>query len=247
VLDNTGILIEGERPMKKIFYFSLLIAILMFSFSACTLHVPYDWGFEASPYRIVLKVNPDDAQVLLNGKLVGYAYEFSTFDSAIRLASRNNELLIKREGYVEEEINLHNYSSHRITIRLNLLKDRDYRGPIKDTSDRSPKPPKPPKPPEKPAEKKPVKKPQPMPEATEFEQDSVKPVDVKLEIAPVESAIYLDGRFWGLAPKSGVIENLRLKPGKYVLSVVKPGYKDYKKIIYVTDVKVDLSIKLEKK
>jgi PEGA domain-containing protein len=165
------------------------------------------------------------------------------------LPSRNNEMIIKREGFVEEEINLHDYSTHRITIRLNLLKDRDYRSPERPKQSRPTKPPRPPRDTREPEPKPPIEKPRPkpLPEATEFEHDSVKPVDITLRVVPVEAAIYLDGRFWGLAPKSGIIENIRLKAGKYVLSVVKPGYKDYKKIVYVTDVKVDLTIKLEKK
>ena len=31
-----------------------------------------------------------------------------------------------------------------------------------------------------------------------------------LTVTPAETAIYIDGKFWGLAPEAGKIENLRL-------------------------------------
>ena len=238
--------------MKKLTLLSLLIIFSLLIFPACTLHIPYDWDIDASPspYRILLKVNPDDAEVLLNGRLIGMAYEFSTPETAITLASRNNELIIKKGGFIEESINLYEYSSHRITVRVTLLKDRDYRGPV---STRKPTPPPPAKPVEKPATtddayKPKLEEPKTMPESTEFEEplSEEELVEVKLVISVEEAAIYLDGRFWGLSPRDGMIENLRLKPGKYVLSVTKPGYKLYKKTLDIKNKNVNLTIKLDK-
>ena len=71
-------------------------------------------------------------------------------------------------------------------------------------------------------------------------------VPVLLEITPVEASIYLDGKFWGIAPPSGKIENMRLRTGKYSLEVVKPGYLPYLKKLDIKDKKVKLIIKLEK-
>ncbi|MCP5045811.1 MAG: PEGA domain-containing protein [bacterium] len=222
--------------MKKIIGISLLMMLMMVSFSGCSLHFPDGFDWDSPVYRVILKVNPDDSEVLLNGKVIGFAYEFSTSDSALRLASRTNELVIKREGYVEEEINLYDYSSHRIVIRLELQEDRDYSAP-------PPVKARPPKP-LKPSQGKTVPK-VVVPEEEETDP-AKKPVDVTLEVTPEESAIYLDGRFWGLAPKSGVIGNLRLKPGKYELAVVKPGYGTYKKTLFIADQPVKLTVKLEK-
>ena len=69
--------------MKKIFYMAILAIILLLP--ACSFHFPSDWDSEYSygDYSIVLKVNPDDAHVLLNGKFIGEAYEFSTRASAL--------------------------------------------------------------------------------------------------------------------------------------------------------------------
>ncbi len=239
--------------MKNVFYVILLIPLILVSFTACTLHVPYDWEWDSREYEIVLKVDPDDSQVLLNGKLIGYAYEFATWESALRLASRNNQLVIKREGFREEPINLYDFSSHRITIRLKMVEDRDYAGSVKpraprpveltesveprDTGTREPG--------YQPKREQPKQEP---PETTTFEEPaaSAKSVNITLEIAPEESSIYLNGRFWGISPKSGIIENLRLKPGEYSLEVVKPGFRTYEKKLVVADQNLKLIIKLEK-
>ncbi len=242
--------------MKRVIFVTMAITMMMLSFAACTLHVPYDFEWDSAVYRIILRVDPDDAEVLLNGKLIGYAYEFSTAEAAMRLASRNNELIIKKEGYAEEEINLHEYSSHKITIRMKLLEDKDYRpGPTA----RKPRPrrpePKPPVPKPKDDSEERDRAYQPKKEkAKEIPMDEKeqklpadKPVSVKITISPEEAAIYLDGKFWGLSPQSGKIENLRLKPGKYSLEVVKPGYQTYIKKLYIADQDLDLNIKLQKK
>ena len=229
--------------MKRIFYVSILIAVLVLLslYSGCTLHIPsYDYEWDNPVYRVRLLVDPDDAVVLLNGKLKGYAYEFSSWDSSLRLASRNNEIIIKKEGYVEEVVDLYEYYSRKITVRMKLLEDKDYVKPVKKSKV------------EKPAKVKPVPvaKPEPQkefPEELEKEiENDVKPVDVVLEIFPEESSIYLNGKFWGISPKIGKIENFRLKPGKYTLEVVKPGYKTYKKKLEISDQKLSLSIKLIK-
>jgi hypothetical protein len=232
--------------MKNVCYAFLLVSLIV-TFSACTFHFPYDyWDWGYSEYRVILKVDPDDAQVLLNGKWIGEAYEFSTNDSALRLSSRSNELVIKKEGYVEEAIDLYEYNTRKIVIRLKLLKDKDYTGPPK-----SKKPAKKVTPEEaerKPGYKAKTEPPKELPpEPTDLTKESITPIEVFLEIQPQEASIYLNGKFWGIAPQSGKIENLRLKPGKYTLEVAKPGYKDYKKEIEVKEQKLKILIKLEKK
>jgi hypothetical protein len=232
--------------MKYLGYTFLLVSLIV-TFSACTFHFPYDyWDWDYSEYRVILKVEPDDAQVLLNGKWIGEAYEFSTNNSALRLSSRNNELVIKKEGYVEEAIDLYEYNTRKIVIRLKLLKDKDYTGPPKSRKPANKVTPEE-------AERKPEYKaktepPKELPpEPADLTKESVKAIDVILEIQPEEASIYLNGKFWGIAPPGGKIENLRLEPGKYSLEVAKPGYQDYKKEIEVKEQKLKIFIKLEKK
>jgi hypothetical protein len=216
------------------------ILTLISIFSSCTLHFPYDWDWESREIRVRLLVEPDDANVLLNGKWIGEAYEFSSFESAIRLASRNNEIIVKKEGFLEEVIDLHRHYTNNITIRLELREDKDYTGPVK-----------PKEPGEKPKPKDtgtepPEKTPQDIEEKGR-DLTVIEPVEVFLEVLPEEASIYLNGKFWGISPRGGKIENFRLKPGKYTLEVLKPGYRTYEKELIVKDKTVNLSIRLEKK
>lgn len=222
--------------MNKTIY--LLLLSLVVVFSSCTLHIPY--GPYDQPYssiRVILHVEPDDAQVLLNGRYVGEAYEFSSSDSAMRLRSRDNEIIIKKEGYIEELIDLYDYSSRNIAVNLRLRKDKGY---VR----------------EQPVTKKPVP-PEPIPKTVKEEEVPEVPEDVNvkkfrlikliIDIQPAEASIYLNGKFWGISPLQGKIENLKLKPGKYTVEVVKPGYQAYKKELDLSDQKeVALSIKLQK-
>jgi uncharacterized membrane-anchored protein len=232
--------------MKNLSYAFLLVSLIV-TLSACTFHFPYDyWDWDYTEYRVILKVEPDDAQVLLNGKWIGDAYEFSTDNSAIRLASRNNELVIKKEGYVEEAIDLYEYNTRKIIIRLKLRVDKDYTGPVTPrTAAKKVTPKEAEIKPGYEAKTEPEKELPPQP--PEEIMPEVQPVDVILEIQPEEASIYLNGKFWGIVPREGIIENLRLEPGKYTLEVIKPGYQDYKKEIEVKDQKLKILIKLEKK
>lgn len=227
--------------MKKIIYAAVLL--LAFTFSACTIHIPYEWGSEYRDYRIILIVEPDNAEVVLDGKFIGEAYEFSQPDSAMRLHSRDHELVIKKEGFKEEVIDLYQYSTQNITIRLKLLEDKRYYSPKVNRGERDVK------------REQPVFKPKtetvkeiPLEEKVEPKPETgiSTVVTVKMEISPNEAAIYLDGRFWGIVPDGGVIDNLRLKTGKYKLEVIKPGYKSYIKDLDVKNQDIQLVIKLEK-
>jgi len=230
--------------MKKL-VFLLLIASLVITFSACTLHFPYDWEWDVSEYRVILKVEPDDAQVLLNGKWIGDAYEFSTWESAIRLSSRNNELIIKKEGYVEELIDLYEYKSRKIVLRIQLMKDKDYSPSA--ASKPLPEKMKPAQAEKQPEYKAKTLPPKEVPPTIQEKELSTEPIQVTITIQPDETSIYLDGKFWGISPPSGKIKNLRLVPGKYTIEAIKPGYKDYKNVIEVKDKKLNINIKLEKK
>lgn len=216
--------------------------LLIVLFAACTVHFPYEWGVDYREYRVILLVEPDDADVLLDGKLIGEAYEFSKPDSALRLQSRTHELVVKKKGYIEEAVNLMDYSSEDITVRLKLLPDRhSYSSPAKKESVQAEEPEKT----EYTPKTEPVIEPPKEPVKAEMEEtETVEVVNVTLEISPKESSIYLNGRFWGITPESGKIDNLRLKPGKYTLEVVKPGFTGCKKILDVKDKDIKLLINL---
>jgi len=234
---------------------TLAFFVLLISFSSC-ISIPGDWedygGYYDEPIRIILKVDPDDAQVMLNGKWIGDAYEFSTKESALRLHSRRNELVIKRPGYYEEEINLYNYSSDRVTVRIKLRPDRNYRESMREDrpgilkskpfdAEKNAPPAKPLPPSKTNVEAKPPLEPKDEPSEAEIQT-----VEVSLQILPEESSIYINGKFWGISPEGGNINNIRMKPGKYSIEVTKPGYKAVRKEMVLTDKKNSITIILEK-
>lgn len=228
--------------MKKILFYLILIMILSLSF--CTFHIPYDledsYYSPFKSYKIIFLVEPDDANILLNGRVIGEAYEFSTKDSALKLTSRNNEIVIKKEGYVEEAIDLHQYDSRKITVKLQLHKDKGYHidKERKISSLKKDKP-------EYIAKTEPP--PKPLKESEKEIKKEFKIVNIILEIQPPESAIYLNGAFWGISPQNGKIENMKVKEGKNIIEVFKPDYKIYRKKINITNQKkVKIIIKLEK-
>jgi len=217
---------------------------MILSLSFCTFHIPYDledsYYSPFKSYKIIFLIEPDDAKILLNGRVIGEAYEFSTKDSVLKLTSKNNEIVIKKEGYVEETIDLHQYDSNKITVKLQLHKDKGYYtdkerkiSSLKEEKSeyiaKTDPPPKPLKEPEK-----------------EINEE-FKIVNIILEIQPPESAIYLNGAFWGISPQNGKIENMKVKEGENIIEVFKPDYKIYRKKINITDQKkVKIIIKLEK-
>jgi len=238
--------------MTKRLYFFILVAMLFFS--GCVWYIPTNVD-SYERYRVILLVEPDDAEVLLDGRQVGLAYEFSTRPSALRLSSLEHELVVKKRGYDEESVNLRQFNSSKITIRL-VLKRKDTRYTTGEGIEKVPQPelkePKPEYMPRPEAKEPPVKVPEPeMPPETEAEEPEeeglkVEPVQVNLTIEPAEASIYLDGKFWGISPAEGKID-MWLKPGKYALEVVKPGFQPFRKEHELKDgKKVQLNIELKK-
>ena len=54
-----------------------------------------------------------------------------------------------------------------------------------------------------------------------------------LTVTPEEAAVYVDGRFWGVAPAAGKFMALRLPPGKHAFAAFKPGYAPHAREILV--------------
>jgi hypothetical protein len=229
--------------------FLVLIPVLLVFFS-CTIYLPYSFEDDEGPYRIILSIDPDDAQVLLNGKLIGDAYEFSTLKTAIRLQSRNNSLIIKKTGYIEEFIDLKKFSDQTITLEIQMKKDQSM------ARTESPKPAR-----TIPSEK--IKNENiPMKERAEntiakettpdISHDSTEDkiadmVTIQMEIYPEEASIYINSRFFGIVPSDNIINNVRLKPDRYLLEIVKPGFQSYRKELDLTKPeKPELVIKLQK-
>jgi len=233
--------------MKKIFLAT--IVIFMFFLSGCSFYWPGMMEEDFVEYKITFLIDPDDAQILLNGRFIGEAYEFSKPKSALKVTSRKNEIIIKKKGFAEEAIDLYEYTTKEIIIKMKLKEEKDYlpeKKMIKPTEETK-----------KPAldKKKPEYIPKTLPEKEptknlkEEKMMTVKTVSFKLDIQPPDSVIYINGKFWGITPESGTIQNLKLIPGKYKIEILKPGYKT---VVKMVEVKVSqkekkITIKLKKK
>lgn len=220
--------------MKNISLLSTVL-FLICAFAACSINVPWDIMDDYDGVYVVMHVTPDDADVLLNGRLIGSAYEFATSGSALRLASRQNKLVFAKKGFREEAIDLRSYSSRHISLRVDLESESTpaaakATAPEDQRAYEAKREPIPPQPAEKP-----------------LADEDLPLTQVTLTVGPEETAVYIDGKFWGLAPAAGKTAALRLPPGKYVFAAFKPGFKIYSKEITVPkQEKFALAIVLQK-
>jgi hypothetical protein len=193
-----------------------------------------------------MRVTPDDADVLLNGRFIGAAYEFSTARSALHLASRENELIFRKKGFGEQVVDLRSYSSRNISLQVDLEAEaQSTPGVIIPGSPTSTGGTLPPGTEKEDAAKTEPLPPQPAEKPAASQERSL--TSVILTVTPAETAIYIDGKFWGLAPETGKIENLRLRPGKYVIEAFKPGHKVFKREVAIPrGEKFELAVSLQK-
>ncbi len=89
-------------------------------FAACSIHVPWEVLDDYDGVRVIMRITPDDADVLLNGRFIGAAYEYASAGIALRLASRENELVFRKKGYREKIVDLRAYPNTRITLKYEL-------------------------------------------------------------------------------------------------------------------------------
>lgn len=226
--------------MKKVTLITLVFSLVLLS--GCAFYIPYDFEDNLDSYRIVFLVEPDSAEILLNGRFIGEAYEFSTPDSALILYSRDSRIIVRKKGYQEAPVDLMEYDTRNITVRLRMKK----------TGSAPPPPPKAdvakvPESTKRPEYTPKTEKVKTVPEVKPEDKVAVKYTSLIINIKPSDASIYLNGKFFGVAPAGGKITNLRLKSGKYLLEVVKPGFKSFRKLLNLTGQKsIQVDISLEK-
>jgi hypothetical protein len=221
---------------------SLFIVALFFigACAACTLNVPWEVMDDYNGVRVIMHVVPDDADVLLNGRFIGAAYEFASQGTALRLASRLNELVLKKKGFREKVIDLRDYSSRNINLKV-VLESEASPGPAAA----EPAPAAAPENDQAYEAKSELLPPLPAEKPSPPEERSL--TQVTLSVTPEETAVYIDGKFWGLAPATGKTAELRLPPGKYSFSAYKPGFKAYnQEVVIPKQDKFILAIALKK-
>jgi hypothetical protein len=208
--------------MKNVRLVPTLLAVILV-FAACSIHVPWEVLDDYDGVRVIMRITPDDADVLLNGRFIGAAYEYASAGIALRLASRENELVFRKKGYREKIVDLRAYPNTRITLNYELL-------PQAIQAREEPAAPAVAEEPADEAQSEPVK---PLPVEQPDQPAERFQTQVALTVTPEEAAVYIDTRFWGLAPAAGKAMFLRLPPGKYVIVAFKPGFRAFSQEVIV--------------
>ena len=212
-----------------------VVLILVGALAACSIHVPWEVLDDYDGVRVVMRIVPDDADVLLNGRFIGAAYEYAAAGLALRLASRENELVFRKKGYREKVVDLRSYPSSRITLKFELA-------PASAPAAEEPAAPAADEEQAYEAQSEPLK-PQPAEQPAQPAERFL--TQVSLTVTPEETAVYIDNRFWGLAAAKAMF--LRLPPGKYTFAAFKPGFTPFSKEIAIPKhEKFDLEITLKK-
>jgi len=224
--------------MKNIRCF-LIILLFIGACAACSINIPWDVMDDYDGVYVIMHVIPDDADVLLNGRAIGVAYEFASSASALRLASRENELIFKKKGFREKVVDLRNYSSRHITVKVDLADLESQAAPGAPAA--------PPAAGDKQAYEAKTEPLPPQPAEKPAPADERFLTQVAFTVTPEETAVYIDGRFWGPAPAAGKAIILRLPPGKYAFTAYHPGFKVFSREVTVPkQEKFALEIALEK-
>lgn len=171
-----------------------------------------------------LNVSPKNAQVYLNGTLVGKARRFDGFPGYLWLPEGEHELILYMDGYetvvknvevvagvkLETDINMVKGESKSVTeLSVARKKRMDERQRLYDTYSK-----------DRPRKK--LAKPAGEGAAPTVVVDSA---TLALSISPADAVIYLDGRFLGTA--SGLTARggtLTVTEGVHTLEVMRPGY-----------------------
>lgn len=217
--------------MKRRALLLVLPAILIMT--GCAFHIPGplfedDYDFYLT---VRLDIDPDDAEVFLDGRLIGEAYEFADSDSPIRLSSHNHTLTFRRSGYYETVVDLDEYRGRRIVLvqKLRALPASSVSRVI---------PPKT----ELPAAAAAAEA---KAEAEAETETATGRFALILNVQPAEATIYIDNRFWGISPADGQIGRISFTEPEIRIDVLKPGCKPVHKTVKLTEQGEELKIVLE--
>jgi len=216
--------------MKRLALFLVFLSVVVSA--GCALHIPgpvFDDEYGLYPIYVRLNIDPDDAEVYLDGRLIGEAYEFSAFSSSIRLSSHNHRLVFRRDGYFETVVDLDNYRGRRIILDQRLRPFSSEGTPAAQASE-------------------PARTENPAAggdDGSAVAEGATTRYALILTIEPAEATIYVNGRFWGIVPSSGRIGRVAFAEKEIDLDVMKPGFKPWHQKIVLTEEGEELNVKLE--
>lgn len=210
----------------------------------------YPWGLVWYPAyssdtrlgALDLSVKPKKTEVYVDGQYVGNSGKFDGYPGYLWLTEGSHQLVFYREGWETVERRVSVRSGPVRALRLTLRE-----GPSRAPEELF-------EPPPQKAEVKETERPQarPAPRATERTERAEldlrgEPGRFRLEIAPPDASVYLDGRFLGSAEElSRLHAGMMVEAGEHFIDVQRPGYETERVRFAVepgdeTEVRVDLS------
>lgn len=204
---------------------------------------PYSWGAYPNMYgresgSLRLQVEPDDAEVYVDGYYAGEVDDFNGLFQRLHVRPGRHELAFKRRGFRTHRVKVYVPVGSTLKIRHDLQP-----GQASDVTEAVVG---------SPEEMERAEKARPQPAWNEEDEEAIadeepvatgrRPAEVSLTVKPEDAAVYVDGRFMGNGED---VDELQLAPGKHRVEVVRPGYATFEKDIEVTageqrDLKVEL-------
>ena len=184
----------------------------------------YDYAYSgAVDYGLIdLDIQPEYAEIYLDGEYVGIADDFDGSPDYLRVPPGPHTIEFVLEGYATSRVDLDARpgSSLRVT---RTLRSRPAGVPRYDTRDDEPQ--------ALPPERR---------DHSSVQMTSAATIELRLD--PPDTAVYLDGKRQadaGIAP-------IPARPGRRTLEVVRPGYRSFRKVIDVPGGRTfSLNIRLE--
>jgi hypothetical protein len=197
----------------------------------------------AGDVRVI--VDPDDANVYVDGAHAGVVDDFDGFSQPLHLPAGRHEILLRRDGYRSQRFKVYVTPDNTVKIHFTMEKgtgDAPQEVVVGDPS----------------AEQY-ARHDQPRPDERRRYDEADRPADsqqlrseaprggvgpLRLSVNPDDASVYVDGRFYGTAREAS---RLHLTPGEHRIEVVRPGYRTYDHEIKVGgDAPTNLDVTLER-
>jgi hypothetical protein len=184
---------------------------------------------------IRLLIEPSKARVYVDGYYSGIVDDYDGAFQKLNLTPGRHEITLKLEGYRTQHFRVHVPAGDTIKIHYDMVRgggeatSDEFAGPsredqarIEDMTDR---------------------------EAPSHDERSYAPREreaepVRLRVSPRDASVYVDGEFAGTGREAS---QLRLRPGRHRIEVVRPGYRTIEREIDVQSGDAeDVEVALEK-
>jgi hypothetical protein len=207
---------------------------------SCYIYDDYYYGYpryvyhynDADPVGAVrVLVDPSETKVYVDGYYAGVVDDFDGIFQRLYLPPGRHDLTLKLDGFKSHRVRIYSAPGHTIKLHHDMVRGQgedieDLSGPGGDRDDL----------------------------VTDRERDEAEARaggesgraglgTVRLDVRPRDASVYVDGEFWG----TGIRDDVKLPAGKHEISIVRPGFQNYERVIEVhPDATVDVEVELRK-